>query len=64
MFSEAEREFLRHISIDINFDKISDDEFVMIEDKVSAYLQKNGFDEEYKPTKEGLMCEAILDHLP
>ena len=64
MFSEAEKVFLKSIGINANFDTISDDEFVTIEEKVSEHLQKRGFDEEYKPTKEGLMCESILDKLP
>lgn len=64
MFSEAEKVFLKSIGINANLDTISDDEFVTIEEKVSEHLQKRGFDEEYKPTKEGLMCESILDKLP
>lgn len=64
MFSKAEKEFLKSIGINTNFDKISDEEFVTIEEKVSDHLQKKGFDEEYRPTKEGLMCESILDKLP
>jgi len=64
MFSEAEKVFLKSIGINANLDTISDDEFVTIEEKVSEHLQKRGFNEEYKPTKEGLMCESILDKLP
>ncbi|MBE5813971.1 MAG: hypothetical protein E7320_02025 [Clostridiales bacterium] len=64
MFSEAEKVFLKSIGINANFDTISDDEFATIEEKVSEHLQKRGFDEEYEPTKEGLMCESILDKLP
>lgn len=64
MFSEAEKVFLKSIGINANFNKISDDEFATIEEKVSIHLQKKGFDEDYKPTKEGLMCESILDKLP
>jgi len=64
MFSKAEKLFLKNIGIHADFDNISDDELVKIEEKVSLYLQKRGFDEEYKPTEEGLMCESILDKLP
>lgn len=64
MFSEAEKVFLKSIGISANLDTISDDEFATIEEKVSEHLQKRGFDEEYEPTKEGLMCESILDKLP
>lgn len=33
----------------------------IIEDKVSEYLEKNGFDENYNITDEGKICESILD---
>ena len=52
------------VGLDINPNKaLTDNEKIVIEDKVSNYLQINGFDEEYKPTREGLMCESILDLL-
>lgn len=35
----------------------------VIEDKVGDYLALNGFDENYKPTEDGLICESILDYI-
>ena len=40
----------------------SSDESI-IEERVSEYLQKYGFDENYAVTTEGRICEAILDLL-
>ena len=42
MFSKAEKQFLKNIGIHADFDNISDDELVKIEEKVSLYLQKRG----------------------
>lgn len=33
----------------------------VIEDRVSEYLEKYGFDENYNITDEGKICESILD---
>lgn len=63
-FSEKQIEFMKKIGISINsFEDITDEEFIMIEEKVSDYLQTKGFDESYKPNDDGLMCESILDLL-
>lgn len=63
-FNENQIEFMKKIGISINFnDNLSDSDYDLIEEKVSDYLQKNGFDENYEPTEEGTMCEAILDML-
>lgn len=64
MFSDEEKQLMIKIGICVDFGSLSDDEFVMIEEIVSKHLQRNGFDAEYKPTREGLVCEAILDKLP
>lgn len=63
MFSDAEKVFMKNIGIDVNFDDMSDGDYMKVEEAVSLHLQKNGFDKEYKPTKEGTMCENILDKL-
>jgi hypothetical protein len=33
----------------------------IIEDRVAKYLETKGFDRNYRPTAEGLICESILD---
>lgn len=32
-------------------------------ERVSDCLQEKGFDEDYKPTRIGLLCESILDRI-
>ncbi len=54
---------MKEIGISINFSNISDDDYVAIEEKVSEYLQKKGFNEDYSPNEDGKMCESILDML-
>ena len=38
-------------------------DYETIEQKVSEYLQKQGFNADYTPTPEGIICESILDML-
>lgn len=52
---------MKKIGISFNFSNISDDDYILIEEKVSAYLQKKGFNEDYTPNKDDEMCESILD---
>lgn len=55
---------MKQIGISINsFDSPSDEEVALIEDKVSEHLQKKGFAKDYSATKDGQMCESILDML-
>jgi len=54
--------FLKKIGVTLDFsNKLSDDEIADLEDRVAEYLELHGFDEEYNPTEEGLICESILD---
>lgn len=63
-FSKNQIEFMKKIGISVDFSKkLSDADIEIIEDKVSEHLQKSGFDKDYMPTKEGKMCESILDLL-
>ena len=63
MFNNKQKEFMKEIGISVNFDHLTDDDYIAIEETVSERLQKNGFDKDYNPTDEGLMCESILDEL-
>lgn len=60
-FSKSQIEFMKKIGISIDFNNISDDDYIVIEEKVSEHLQKKGFNEDYSPNKDGEMCETILD---
>lgn len=62
-FSQEQIKFMKNIGISINFDDASDEEIVLVEEKVSEHLQAHGFDDKYSPTKDGEMCESILDML-
>ena len=63
-FSENQIEFMKKIGISINsFDNPSDEDIDVIEEKVSEYLQKKGFNKDYSTTTDGEMCESILDKL-
>lgn len=63
MFNKKEIEFIQSLGIEADFENLSDDVLVKIEDIVSEELQKSGFDEDYKITDKGKMCESILDKL-
>ena len=62
-FNNNQIEFMKKIGISINHESISDSDILLIEEKVSEYLQKKGFNEDYSPNQEGEMCESILDML-
>jgi len=63
-FNQNQIEFLKRIGVSINLsDSLSDSDYELIETKVSEHLQKQGFDKDYEPTKDGKMCESILDML-
>lgn len=63
MFDKAEIDFIKSLGIESNFGNLSDDMLAEIENIVSEKLQKSGFDENYKITAEGKICESILDKL-
>ena len=58
-FSEKQIEFMKNIGVSV----ISDEEYEVIEDKVTEYLQKQGFNTDYSVTEHGKMCESILDRI-
>ncbi len=61
VFTEDQIAFMEKLGIRAHFNAPTDDEAVLIEDKVSSCLQEHGFDENYMPTEVGRMCESILD---
>lgn len=62
-FNNKQITFMKKLGLNLNFSKLSDNDVFAIEDIVATHLQSNGFDKEYNPTKDGLMCESILDTL-
>ncbi len=63
MFSPKERDFLNSLELNYNFDNLSEDELIQIEDTVSEKLQISGFDENENINETGIICESILDQL-
>ncbi len=62
-FKNTQIEFMKKMGISIKQKNISDSDILLIEEKVSEYLQEKGFNEDYSPNQEGEMCESILDML-
>lgn len=62
MFTDEEIKFLKKLNWEKTFDLNNNDIFEM-EDVVSNFLQINGFDENYKITKDGKLAEDILDKI-
>ena len=64
MFEKDQISFMQKMGITIDFSRsLTETEYQEIEEKVAIYLQIFGFDKNYNPTAEGLMCESILDRL-
>lgn len=55
--SETQLELLYEIGVE------DIDDAIEVEEKVSDFLMRRGFDEKYNPTVKGEICESILDNL-
>lgn len=63
MFDDKQISFMQSLGLGFDFDNLSDDNLVQIEDFVAEKLQISGFDTHYNLTDIGKMCESILDKL-
>ena len=64
MFTKKQIEFMNANGINVDFNKkISVDDYILIEEKVSHLLQIEGFDENYEANQVGIMCEEIIDSI-
>lgn len=63
MFSSYEKNYMRSIGLDIDFNHITIDDLANIEDVIGERLETHGFDKDYKPTYDGIICEKIIDRL-
>lgn len=61
MFDQEQRKYMIKIGLNLDFDDLSDDDIVKIDDVVGDRLMMVGFDENYEPNWDGRMCESILD---
>lgn len=64
MFSNEQLKLMRKIGLNLDFNNLSDDDWVNIEAKVSDYYMQFCLDKNYFPNREGTICESILDNLP
>lgn len=62
MFTDEEMKFLKKLNWKKTFN-LNDSDIFEMEDVVSNFLQINGFDKDYKITKEGKLAENILDKI-
>lgn len=60
-FSDEQINFMRDIGIEADFNNLTDDDYIEIEEIIGANLQTRGFDKNYKATEIGEICESILD---
>jgi hypothetical protein len=61
MFNKRQIEYMEQLGIKCNFERLRDDDLVVIEDVVGEKLRISGFDKNYNLTEDGKMCEGILD---
>lgn len=63
MFTEKEKSFMRECGLNLDFDNLSDDDYVEIEEVIGNKLTLECLDNNYNPNEDGLLCEEILDKL-
>lgn len=63
IFNTAQINFIKSLGLEFDFNNLSDDNLIQIEENVANELQKSGLDINDKITDAGKMCESILDDL-
>jgi hypothetical protein len=63
MFDDEELELMKEFGLDMDFNNLSDDDYVEIEDVVGTKMVTKCLDHDYNPNAKGLICERILDKL-
>lgn len=63
MFTEKQVAFIQSLGLEVDFNNLSDDNLIQIEESVANELQRSGFDISDNITDVGEMCESILDTL-
>ncbi len=64
LFTNEQIQYMRSIGLNYDFDNLTADEWINIEDVIGDKLTLECLDENYKPNEEGMMCYSILDRLP
>lgn len=60
MFDKEQIRFMRSLGISADFNNPTSKDLFEIENAVNDKLAMDGFDDTYKPTPVGEMCESIL----
>lgn len=64
MFSDEEKKYLNdNLGLNLDFNNMSSEDWVKLEDTVGDRLTLHCLDKDYNPNEEGLMCERILNKL-
>ena len=61
LFNKEQLNMFKELGRPIEDREYSDDEIIELDELISSRLMYSGFDEDYNPTKEGLICESIID---
>ena len=59
-FTEKQKELIKSIGLNVNFDNLSDDDICDIMLAVGDELTLHCLDENYEPNERGKICEEIL----
>lgn len=63
--TEEQIAFMKKIGVPVqDYQHLSDDDWIAIEEYVGDYLTLKCLDRNYNPNEEGKMCYSILDSLP
>ncbi|ANU42196.1 hypothetical protein ADH75_02945 [Flavonifractor plautii] len=63
MFSQKQVEFMKSIGLDMDFLRLSDDDYCKIEDTVGDIYTEEAQEHPDEVTEKILICESILDML-
>jgi|GEM_PF-927582 len=64
IFNDEQRKLLNKIVPNINLDSdLTDDELIEMEDELGDHLTLKCLDDNYEPTREGVVCEDLLEIL-
>lgn len=63
MFTKEQIAFMRSIGLELDFSRLSSDDYVQIEETVGDVYTAEAQEHEKEATANMLLCEAILDRL-
>lgn len=61
LFNKKQLKLFKELGKPIEDREYSSDEILELDRLIADRLMYSGFDKDYNPTKEGLICESILD---